>query len=164
MGRLGTISARLGPSWRHFGLSRRADQRRQSSFGKIRTPLTREHHFVVALKQFWDHLGVILGASWATSGPSCGHIGHLGVILGLSCAISVLRLRKTDDAWSLLWSLRAILAPFWRHLEATLGPSWGHPGATFGRFGPLGERTDDGIANLAKFALRLHESTILGSP
>ena len=91
LGRLGTISARLGPSWRHLGPSRRADRRRQNSFGKVRTSLTREHHFVVALTPFSDDLGVILG-------PSCGHIGHLGVILGVSCAISVLRLRKTDDA------------------------------------------------------------------
>ena len=112
---------------------------------------------MVALTPCFDYLGVILG-------PSCGHIGHFGVILSLSCVIFVLPLRKTDDAQSLLLVLRDILAPSWSRLEATLGTSWGHLGVTFGRYGLLGERTDDGLANFAKFALRLHESTILGSP
>ena len=54
LGHLGTISARLGPSWWQFGFSRRADQRRQSSFGKVHASLQREHHFVVALRPSLD--------------------------------------------------------------------------------------------------------------
>ena len=60
LGHPGTILTCFWPCWRHFGLSRRADQRRQSSFGKIRTSSTREHHSMVAsrpfLIQYWGCL------------------------------------------------------------------------------------------------------------
>ena len=91
LGHPGTILTCFWPCWRHFGLSRRADRRRQSSFGKIRTSLTREHHFVIALTPFFDYLGVILG-------PSCGQIGHFRLVLGVSCVVFVLPLWKTGDA------------------------------------------------------------------
>ena len=72
--------------------------------------------------------------------------------------------------WPNLWPLESILASSWDHVEASsghLGPSRDHLGsswAVLGPFsGPLGERTDDGRAHLAKFAPRLHESTILWS-
>ena len=64
-----------------------------------------------------------------------------------------------------------VLGSFWSRLGAVLGPSGSRQGASWALLGPLwafsgplGERTDYGIADLAKFAFRLHESTILGSP
>ena len=52
---------------------------------KIRTSLTREHHFEVALIASWDHLGSILGPSWghlpASWRPLGLSRGHPGVIL-----------------------------------------------------------------------------------
>ena len=94
LGHPGTILACFWPSWRHFGPSRRADRRRQSSFSKIRTSPTREHHSGVVsrlqLGPFWGHLRQSRG--------HLVHIDHLGVIMGLSDVISVLRLLKTDDA------------------------------------------------------------------
>ena len=58
--------------------------------------------------------------------------------------------------------LEAIPGPSW----AIFGPSWlllGSLRATLGRLWFLGERNIAGIADLAKFAPRLHESTILMS-
>ena len=120
---------------------------------------------MVALRPSFDYLGVILG-------PSCGHICHFGVILSLSCVIFVLPLRKTDDAKPILqnrrWRrFRTILVPFSGRLGTSrddLGSFWAFFGSLWALSGLLGEGTDDGIADIANFAFRLHESTIFGSP
>ena len=87
---LGLLRGTLG----RLGPSRGEDRRRHRRFSKIRTSLTREHHFGFVLR-------LQLGPFWGHLRPSRGHlvhIDHLGVILGLSDVISVLRLLKTDDA------------------------------------------------------------------
>ena len=179
----------MGPSWLilgllratfgRLGLSRGEDRRRHSRCSKICTSLTREHHFGLVsrfqLGPFWDHFRLSRG--------HLVHIDHLGVRLGLSCVISGLPLPKTDDAKAILqnWHLAYTRAPFfpsWRRFGTILGPSsgrlgtsrddpgsfWAFFGSLWALSGPLGERTDDGIADFAKIAFRLHESTIFRSP
>ena len=181
-GHLGSSWALLGLLWAvlgRLGPSRGEDRRRHSRFCKICTSLTREHHSGVVSR-------LQLGPCWGHLRPSRGHlvhIDHLGVLLGLSCVISVLRLLKTDDALPILQNLhfaytRAPFFPSWRHLgtvlgpsSGRLGPSWGHSCSSWALLGPLwavlgpfGERTDDGIADSAKFAPRLHETPMFVSP
>ena len=71
-------------------------------------------------------------------------------------------LTRDANSWiygSDLWPLEAVLASSSGCLEAVPGPSWGHSGRSWLILGPLratlgrfGERADDGIADLAKFA------------
>ena len=58
--------------------------------------------------RFWDHLGAILGPSWAI-------LGHLGAILGPSWAIF-------GPSWDIVGNLGATLG----HLGPILGKSWAH--------------------------------------
>ena len=128
----------------------------------------------------------ILWPSLVISGFSRGHLvpcwpphGHLGSILRHFSVMNSEDRRCVADFAKCVWRLHesailSILALSWDHLgaifgpsRAILGPSWlilGPLRATLGPFGPFGERTHDGVANLAKFALRLHETPILGSP
>ena len=69
-----------------------------------------------------EHLGVILGSSWAVLGPSWAVLGPSWAVLGHPGAIL-----------SRLGAILGSLGPSWSHVEAVLGV----PGATFGSLGAV---------------------------
>ena len=137
----------------------------------------------------WDHLEAIFGPSWAILGPSWLILGPLRAVLGPLWALlesgsataspiskNLHFAYKRAPFWG---RPEAVLGPSWGHLGAILGPSWaisgilgpscaisgpsrGHPGSVLRHSSVMTSEDGRCIADFAKFALRLHESTILG--
>ena len=147
-----------------------------SRFCKICTSLTRERHFF--------HLGVVLGPSWgrlrAVSGRSWLILGPLRVTLGplgpsrredrrrhSRFSKICISLTREHHFWVALKPSRGDLGAILGHFEAILWLSWpsrGHPASILRHFSVTTSEDGRCIADFAKFAPRLHESTIFCFP
>ena len=144
---LGPLRATLG----RFGPSRRENRRRHSRFSKICTSPARDAKSGLSLRPSWDHLGAILGPSWAISGilgpswaisgPSRGHSGSILRHFRLTTsedgrciadfAKFAPRLHETPILGFMVPTC-GLSSPSWRRLLAVLRPSPGRLGAILG--------------------------------
>ena len=139
------------------------------------------------LGPFWGHFRPSRGhlgpsrGSWGHLGPSRGHPGsilrHFSVTTSedgrcIADFVKCARRRHETAILSILGSswdhLGAILGPFWA-ISGILGPSWaisgpsrGHPTSILRHFRLTTSEDGRCIADFAKFAPRLHETSIMG--
>ena len=142
-GHLVAILAIPGSSWVYLAPFQCYDFGRQTMHGR----------FCGLFGPSWRHFGVTLRPPW----------GHLGVILGLLSAVRP----PWGHFWVALKPSRGDLGAILGHFEAILWLSWpsrGHLASILRHFSVTTSEDGRCIADFAKFAPRLHESTIFCFP
>ena len=158
----------LGSILRHFSVMTSEDRRCIADFAKF-APRLHESAIFSILASFWDHLGAVFGPSRDVSGRSWLILGPLRVTLGplgerIDDGIADLAKICTSPTrehhfWVALKPSRGDLGAILGHFEAILWLSWpsrGHLASILRHFSVTTSEDRRRIADLAKFAPRLH--------
>ena len=169
----------LGSILRHLSVTIDEDRRCIADFAKFALRL-HESAILSVLASSWNRLGAIFGPSWAVLGPFLLILGPLRATLGRlgpsrredrrrhsRFSKICISLTREHHFWVALKPSRGDLGAILGHFEAILWLSWpsrGHLASILRHFSVTTSEDGRCIADFAKFALRLHESTIFCRP